>query len=141
MSSIQELKILQWNCHSISNKLSNFKLHIYTSKPHVICLSEIWLTQNYEPNFVNYSAIHKHRGAPQAGGGLAILVRSDITFLEQDLQPFPQGFLEVCGIKIYLKNSNVPVSILNLYNPNKNVTHQEFDHYFSQLEPSCLVET
>jgi hypothetical protein len=54
-----------------------------------------------------------------------------MTFLEQDLQPFPQ--------KIYLVNSNVPVSILNQYNPNKNVKHQEFDHCFPQLEPSCLV--
>jgi hypothetical protein len=46
--------------------------------------------------------------------------------------------LEVCGIKIYLKNK-MPVSILNLYNPNKNVSQQEFTHYFSQLEPSCLI--
>ncbi len=138
MSYIQELKILQWNCHSISNKLSNFKLHIYTSKPHVVCLSETWLSQHYEPNFINYNVIYKHRGAPQAGGGLAILVRSDITYLEQDLQPFPQGFLEVCAIKIFLKN-DVPLSILNVYNPNENVLPQEFNHYFLQLEPSCLI--
>ena len=138
MSPTQELKIVQWNCHSLSNKLSNFKLNIYTSKPHVVCLSETWLSPNYEPNVINYNAIYKHRGAPQPGGGLAVFVRSDITYLEQVLQPFPQGFLEVCAIKIYLKN-NVPFSILNVYNPNENVSPQEFNHYFHQLEPSCLI--
>ena len=110
------MRILQWNCHSLSNKLSNLKLHIYSSKPHVICLSETWLSQNFEPSFINYSAIYKHRGAPQAGGGLAVLVRSDVTYLDHDLQLFPQGLLEVCGIKIYLRNK-MPVSL----NPNMNV--------------------
>jgi len=138
MSSTKEVKILQWNCRSLSNKLSNFKLHVYGRKPHVVCLSETWLSHNYEPNLVNYSAVYKHRGAPQPGGGLAIFVRSDVTYLEQDLQPYPQGFLEVCGIKIYLKN-NVPISILNVYNPNAQVTPQELNHYFLQLEPSCLI--
>jgi hypothetical protein len=139
MSSHQEIRILQWNCHSLSNKLSNLKLHIYSTKPHVVCLSETWLSENFEPTFVNYSAIYKHRGALQAGGGLAVLVRSDVTYLEHDLQLFPLGLLEVTAIKIYLKNSNTPVSILSLYNPNRNVTRQEFEHYFSQLEPSCLI--
>jgi hypothetical protein len=138
MSSIHELKILQWNCHSLSNKLSNLKLHIYSSRPHVVCLSKTWLSQSYEPNFINYSTIYKHRGPAQAGGGLAILIRSDVTYLEHDLQPFPQGFLEVCAVKIYLRN-NIPFSILNVYNPNKNVLPQEFNHYFLQLEPHCLI--
>ena len=133
MSSHQEIKILQWNCHSLGNQLSNLKLHIYSNKPRIVCLSETWLSPNSEPTFINYSAVYKHRDAYQAGGGLAVLIQSDVTYLDHDLQLFPQGFLEVCGIKIYLKNSNVPFSILNLYNPNKNVTHQEFDHYFSQL--------
>ena len=89
MSSQQEIKLLQWNCHSLSNKLSNLKLHIYSSKPHVICLSKTWFSQNFEPSFVNYSAIYKHRGAPQAGGGLAVLVHSDVTYMDHDLRLFP----------------------------------------------------
>jgi hypothetical protein len=91
--------------------------------------------QNFEPSFTNYSAIYKHRGAPQAGGGLAVLVCSDVTYLDHDLLLFPQGLLKVCDIKIYLKNK----MSLNLYNPNKNVSLQEFMRYFSQLEPSCLI--
>jgi hypothetical protein len=33
----------------------------------------------------------------------------------------------------------MPFSILNFYNPNKSVSQQEFMHYFSHLEPSCLI--
>jgi hypothetical protein len=94
MSSHQEIRILQWNCYSLSNKLSNLKLHIYSSKPHVLCLSEMWLLQNFEPSSINYSAIYKDRGAPQAGGGVAVLVHCDVTYLDHDLQLFPQGLLE-----------------------------------------------
>jgi hypothetical protein len=55
-----------------------------------------------------------HRAAAHTGGGLAILVRSDISFLNLDLQPYQQGSLEVSGVKLFLKNTNVPFSIINV---------------------------
>jgi hypothetical protein len=73
MSATKEVKISRWNCRSLGNKLSNFKLHIYATKPHVVCLSETWLSQNHEPKVVKYSAVYKHREAPQPGGGHAYL--------------------------------------------------------------------
>jgi len=131
------IKIQQWNCHSLRNKLSNFKLHLYSTKPHVACLSETWLNQNTEPHFINYSTVFKHRDCGLGGGGLAILIHSDISFLEIPLQPFPAGALEVQGIKVFLKNSSL--SIMNIYNPNQPVTFNELQHYFQQLGPSAIV--
>jgi len=134
----KEVKIEQWNCHSLRNKLSNFKLHLYSTKPHVACLSETWLTQNTEPHFINYSAVFRHREGGRGGGGLAVLIRSDISFLELTIQPFPGGALEVQGMKVFLKN-NSSLSILNIYNPNQPITLNELQHYFQQLGPSAIV--
>jgi len=139
MLTNKELKILQWNCHSLRNKLSNFKIYLYANKPHVACLSETWLSVDYEPSFINYTPIYMHRAAPHAGGGLAILVRSDVSFLNLDLQPYPQGSLEVSGVKLFLKNTNVPFSIINVYNPCQNISTAELNHYFSQMGPSRLI--
>jgi len=139
MSIDRELKILQWNCHSLRNKLSNFKLYLYTHKPHIACLSETWLSTGYEPKFINYTPIYEHRGDAQAGGGLAILVRSDVSFLNLDLVPYPLGNLEVCGVKLFLKNTNVPFSIMNVYNPCHNITVAELNHYSRQLGSSRLI--
>jgi hypothetical protein len=139
MSMNKELKIMQWNCHSLRNKLSNFKIYLCTNKPQVACLSETWLSADYEPSFVNYTPIYMHKAATHAGGGLAILVRSDVSFLNLNLQPYPQGNLEVCGVKLFLKNTNVPFSIINVYNPCQNISVAELNHYFTQTGPSRLI--
>jgi hypothetical protein len=100
---------------------------------------ETWLTVDHEPSFINYTLIYMHRAAARAGGGLAILVRSDVSFLNLNLQPYPQGNLEVCVAKLFLKNTNVPFSIINVYNPCQNISIEELNHYFSQMEPSRLI--
>ena len=138
MSIQKEIKVLQWNCHSLRSKLSNFKLHLYTTRPHIVCLTETWLASSFEPCFINYTAIYKHRDANHAGGGLAILVRSDVPFTSLAINPFNQGKLEILGLTVFLQG-NKPMSVLNIYNPNETVTHQEFTHYFDQLAPSCII--
>jgi hypothetical protein len=80
-----------------------------------------------------------HRAAAHAGGDLAILVRSDVSFLNLNLQPYPQGSLKVSGVELFLKNTNVPLSIINVYNPYQNISTAELNHYFSQMGPSRLI--
>jgi hypothetical protein len=72
------------------------------------------------------------------GGGLAILIRSDLSYSELTLQPFLPSALEVQGVKILLKN-NASFSIINLYNPNKAIPTSEYEHYFNQVEPSSVI--
>ena len=55
------------NCHSINNKLGEIKLMLYTRKPDIFCFTETWMSR-FEPKFIDYVAIWKHRGGP--GGGL-----------------------------------------------------------------------
>jgi len=113
------MKLLVWNCHSLYNKLSHFKIHIYVNKPHVICLTETWLKPDRLPNFVGYSCHHKLRDQ-QGGGGTAILIRNDVCTSNKEIKLYKNGYLEIVAITIYNKN-NEPIDIINAYNANFDV--------------------
>ena len=68
-------QIFQINCNSLSNKLSEFKIYLYSSKPDIVCLCETMI-KKHEPKFIGYSCFWKHRNAER--GGLAVLIRHDI---------------------------------------------------------------
>lgn len=111
-------------------------MYLYSRKPHLICLQETWLRDGILPNFINYEANFNNRQHGR-GGGMAILVRSDIVLSPADLQQFPGGLLEVQRIKI--KYSNTSLDILNVYNPNRVISLNEWSWYFDQLGPSAVV--
>ena len=131
-----ELNILAWNCRSILSKLSDFKIGLYTIKPHIVCLSETWLRENRESSFINYRAIYKHRHG-QAGGGIAILVRSDLATCDKPLMYFPGGKLEIQAIRVIC--DCLHIDLINLYNPSAVITENEFDFYFRQFGPNKVV--
>lgn len=101
-------------------------------------MSETWLRAPALPSFIGYSFLPKHRQAPQRGGGLAFLVRSDLSFAPCPLVMHQGGHLEVDAVTLYLRDGR-PIDILNLYNPNEPVTSAEFTHYFSQLSRNKLI--
>lgn len=130
-----DLKIIAWNCHSLYHKLSHFKIFLYKLKPHIVCLCETWLKDNFLPSFINYTPYFQLRPNRQ-GGGLAILVRSDIAAQEKKLTSFPTGQLEVQAVTVH--GSHSQLDILSIYNPNLNILSSEFDHYLSQLGNNCI---
>ena len=125
-----KLEILTWNCHSLYTKLSHFKITLYSKKPHIVCLCETWLKENRLPNFINYKPFFLCR-QNRPGGGIAILVRSDICVKKIDLVDYVNSVLEVQAVTIY--SNDKKLDILNIYNPNVNVSVGEFEHYFGQL--------
>lgn len=130
------LKVLTWNCHSLYQKLSQFKLKLYALKPHIACLCETWVKDKFLPSFINYSSFHVIRPIRQ-GGGILILVRNDVSAREKHLISFTNGKLEVQAVTVY--GSNFNLDILNLYNPNENILTAEFVHYFGQLSNNCII--
>lgn len=133
----QHFKLYFLNCRSICNKLGEIKDLLYSSKPHVFCFNETWITR-FVPKFRNYVSHWEHRGGPAPGGGLGIVVNSEIAHKTLPLIPFLNGYLEVQAVTVVL-DSNQQVNILNLYNPNKAVTADEFQHYISQLGNKYLI--
>ena len=71
-------------------------------------------------------------GNDRVGGGLGFLVKSNLQCDEINLSPFKNGVLEVQAIDLHLVNGT-KLSVLNYYNPNKDVCPTEFQHYLKQL--------
>lgn len=130
------INLLSWNCRSLCSKLSRFKIKLYTLKPHIVCLCETWLKQSYLPSFINYFPYYVHR-KDKNGGGIAILVRNDVSCKNKELILFPNGELEVQAVTVH--SDREILDILNVYNPNCNISTNEFSHYFKQLSNKCIV--
>ena len=131
-TSNNSLTLLHLNCRSISNKLM-----LYAQKPDLLCVSETWL-KHKEPKFINYVTIWKHRPGPTIGGGLGIIIRHGIEHHELPIQSYNNGVLETEAIRIKL-NNNKTLDIMNIYNPNSNVTSQEMRHYITQLGEQYMI--
>ena len=129
-----QLEIYQLNCNGLKGKVSELEIYMYTRKPDLICLCETWLKKN-EPKFLGYQSHWLHRTREK--GGLGILVREDVKFKSKQIIPFPAGHLECQAIEIFTKSSSI--SILNAYNPCKNVSVQELQHYTNQLGNSFIL--
>ena len=140
MTSINnKLSGIQLNCRSLNNKLVPIKLLIYNSKPDIVAFSETWINHNskYVPYFVNYNSEWEHR-TTGLGGGLGLLIRDNIQYKTLALNKYRSGVLEVQAIEVYLNRNDV-ISVLNIYNPNKNLLEAEIRHYISQLGNKFII--
>ena len=115
--------------------MGEIKLLVYSKKPDIVCFTETWIS-HYEPRFIDYIPVWKHRDS--FAGGLGILIRRNINFQNIDLNILQTGHLETLAIKVYIKNSN-PITILNIYNPNKSITTNEFIYYLNQLGNKYII--
>lgn len=131
-----DLKIINWNCHSLYTKLSHFKVKLYSERPHIVCLCETWLREPKLPNFVNYKSYFCCR-KNRAGGGLAMLVRNDVCVNELKLRRFVDGGLEVQAVTVFGEGNRVDV--LNLYNPSKEIRTLEYEYYFEQMGDNKVI--
>jgi hypothetical protein len=84
-------------------KLSHFKIRLYATKPHIVCLCETWLKQNREPSFINYRSFFCNR-KDRVGGGLAFLVRADMSTVDKNIIYYGGGKLEVQAITLINNN-------------------------------------
>ena len=131
------LYIYELNCNSIYKKLGEIKQVLYEDKPDIVCFSETWIKQRYTPKFNNYLAEWKHREG-RGGGGLGILIHNSLQYQVIHIPEYADGALEVQAVKIYMGDQN-SITILNIYNPVKNITYAELRYYIQQLEGKFLI--
>lgn len=132
-----QINILSLNCNSLYKKLPEIKQLVLEEAPDIMCLCETWLNNKYLPKFKNHTAIWKNREHAR-GGGLGILIKNSLQHQETPLIDYEGGLLEVQAIRIFMQDKS-SMYILNLYNPSKNVTYEEMNHYVTQLGDRCLI--
>ena len=88
-----------------------------------------WIT-HHEPKFQGYHAYWENR--PTLGGGIGILIKTGLAHSVVPLLPFPDGVLDVQAINIHLRDGEI-VTIMNVYNPNENLSYNEILHYLNQI--------
>ena len=134
---MSKISVIILNCKSLNSKLGEVKLLAYTEKPDIICLSETWLKNSqYNPKFINYNCIYKNRDAH--AGGVAIIIKKNIKYQELTLKPYNNGILEIQAIKVFTVR-NGEIVVVNLYNPNKDLTENELKHYVNQIGNKYVI--
>lgn len=110
------LHIFQWNANGILPRLAELKNFLATQKhqPDVICIQETHLTDKKQLKIPSYSTERRDRGNGQRYGGVATLVKTDLTYTVMD----NISDIEELTIKIKLCNQDLIIS--NIYNPPRN---------------------
>ena len=120
------------NCNGITNKLAEIKYILKKKKPDICCLSETKLTgKKTLPKFEDYNAEYRCR-INQQGGGIAMIIKKEILYTQLDLNYYNKGLLEIQGIKVKLKNSQI-LAMINFYNPKNTITDDELEYYLKQV--------
>ena len=117
-SPTKKIKIIHWNCFKLNqNKCKEIEYFLIDNSPDILCLNEVKLDENranYFLKFINYTTIYKPRPInSNHGGGVAILIKSDLDFVETNI--FSNLKLEIVEIKIKLARRDC--YILAYYNP------------------------
>ena len=90
----------------------------------------------YEPKFTGYTTNWKHRNNRNKGG-LLILIREDLRFKLNKLHSFNDGYLEYQSVRVF--SDFGAIDVMNIYNPCKDISFEEFDHYRSQLSETHIM--
>lgn len=117
------LKIIHWNCHSFRNKKTEFVRFLHDERPDIVCLNEIKLDAewvNHKLVFEGYISLAKVRDQnPNHGGGVAILVKESIDFMQ--VTTLDRHKCELVAISILI--AGAPVLVVALYNPPSGRVH------------------
>lgn len=75
----KDLTLLLWNARSIIPKRSELEVLLWTHDPHLVCITETWLTQGKVFEIPNFITVRQDR-LDGLGGGVLILIRKEIAF-------------------------------------------------------------
>lgn len=73
------LSIVQWNCRSLNNKLTELHLLIDEEKPDIIALNETWLKNGASLRLPGYKCTRKDR---DGYGGVLLAFKEDLLITE-----------------------------------------------------------
>lgn len=123
-SLLNSLEILQWNCHSISNKIDLFKSLLNDYE--IIALSETWLLPSSSFNLQNFFTFRLDSSSRNSGG-LLISIRKNISY--QFVNNCFNISNKLQSIVITLKLNSLDLIIISIYRfPNYPLSLTEWEN-------------
>lgn len=107
-----EIKIHTWNANGVLNKQQELGSYLVENKVDIMLINELKVKDNFKLTIRNYTTIFKLRDNNTGYGGVAILIKKGIPFIEVDSV---QCSIENIGIKI-----EKDLTIIAAYNPPSN---------------------
>ena len=137
----KQICALNLNIRSLPAHFDELEAFIDTLQccPHVIGITETWLTSKHDPNMFNMKNFHPiyTKNRKHKGGGVAIYVSSSIVFSEHKVEG--EFSFEHVEVILHLPKGNVLFAVI--YNPkgqNVNFT-DDFDSYLSSIRHQSAI--
>lgn len=129
------LNIIQWNCHSITNKKHILEYFINTYKIDVFCISETCLKENHNFSISGYKTVSRERDNGRSWGGIALIINARLKFESQDdkhsnfLRRCRDNHVETQIVKVF--NNEDFITFVNIYSPPRGTeTHHTDDDFW-----------
>src|SRR6218665_429560 len=129
--------VAHWNVRGLRANLYQLKNYLNETSysPDIICLQETFLKEKIKtPNFDNYNVVRKDY-VKNSRGGLAILIRTGISFTILDIDQIESA--EILGIRI--KTEHGHLEIINTYiAPDNKIVKTDIEKFFPLKRATIL---
>ena len=131
-----DVRILQWNCRSINNKIGELCKLIETFKIDVVLLQETLLANNKSFKINDFNIIRADRNSQ--GGGVAIAIKN-IWCYKKIIINSNSDEIEVIGCKIKI-NENKSLDVVSVYiNHNININMTNMDNILNKVQTPYII--
>lgn len=134
--NLTNLNAINWNANGIKSKRSSLIVFMAQHNIHIACITETHLIENEKFTIPGYSIYRFDRDSPRASGGVAIIIKKDISHYSIYLPAM--GHLEVVGIKLALDSHEL--IIYSAYHaPRFKFSQTYIDRLFDNSTPTILL--
>ena len=132
------IRLLQWNCRSISNK-RHWLLHPSMAEYDVIMLQETFLRANTLFHLSQKIIFRQDRQSSSPGGGLAFILNPKLQASSIDFSDLPDQTHsnEIMGITISSRNHSL--SIINIYSPKGMFSEAWLTGITNKIVPPFII--
>ena len=130
----EELRIMYTNANGITGKAKSLAAALETQETHIAAIVETKL-ESIPPHIKGYKWINKNRNQ-RTGGGVALLIRDDITSQIKEINSTEDYDQEIVWIQT--KNKSKRLSIGTFYGLQEKEKREEIQRQYAQLTAQIL---
>lgn len=132
----KSLLILPFNANGLKNHFNELQTVLFNRRIDIALITETHFTKYSKIFIPGYKLLKTNYPDETAYGGVAILIKSTITF--QTLSNFCQNYLQSCALIVKL--NNIPITIAAVYAPPKHkITIDHLSDYFNSSIQNFII--